>query len=102
MDQQKYTFISDPGHGWLLVPLAELVALGIADKISACSYIDKEGAWCALEEDCDVVKFLRAKCGDDGMRQWWKENVTNTSVNNDAIVRRWRSYPAMPKKGVVL
>lgn len=101
MDQQKYTFISDPGHGWLLVPLAELVALGIANKITPYSYIDREGAWCALEEDCDVLKFLRAKCGDDGMRQWWQENVIRTSVNNDAIVRRWRSYPATKQEALL-
>ena len=36
----KYTFYEDPGHGWLAVPMEQLVKLGIADKISSCSYRD--------------------------------------------------------------
>ena len=54
-----YTFIEDPGHGWLRVPVWELHELGIANKVSHCSYIDGEDA--LLEEDCDAVLFIEAR-----------------------------------------
>ena len=55
----SYTFYTDPGHGWLEVPVSELVALGIADKISAYSY--RDGAMAYLEADCDLTRFAIAK-----------------------------------------
>lgn len=56
--QQKYElrFISDPGHGWLEVPMALLRDLGIDKKITNCSYIHKGMAY--LEEDCDYGTFV--------------------------------------------
>lgn len=52
------TFISDPGHGWLRVPLADIAALGIAGEISPYSFID--GRFAYLEEDCDYGRFIAA------------------------------------------
>jgi hypothetical protein len=49
-----YQFISDPGHGWLRVPLAEIAG----ETYSAYSYQDAEFAY--LEEDCDAGKFMKA------------------------------------------
>ena len=60
---KPYIFYNDPGHGWLQVPVSELVQLGIADKISGYSYLHKDKAY--LEEDCDAAVFLRAKFGQD-------------------------------------
>jgi hypothetical protein len=61
----KYTFHTDPGHGWLEVPQAELERLGILDKISHYSYQSRFAAinapFCYLEEDCDAAIFHRAK-----------------------------------------
>lgn len=57
----KYTFYEDPGHGWLEVPMADLIEAGVADKISRCSYRDGDKAY--LEEDCDMATFLQAKAG---------------------------------------
>jgi hypothetical protein len=54
-----YKFISDPGHSWLEVPLTELHALGIANKISSYSY--QTGDLVYLEEDCDAAIFAQAK-----------------------------------------
>jgi len=51
-------WITDSGHGWLKVPLSKVKELGIADKISACSYMDRTYAY--LEEDCDAHLFLEA------------------------------------------
>ena len=57
--QTSYVFHSDPGHGWLQVPLAELDALGIAEQISRYSYRKGDSAF--LEEDCDLSVFMQAK-----------------------------------------
>lgn len=55
---RKYTFISDPGHGWLSVPFVDLVALNIQTKISAYSYVRENSVY--LEEDLDYSTFLNA------------------------------------------
>ena len=51
-------FYSDAGHGWLKVKKSELRELGIADKISRCSYMRDE--WAYLEEDCDAYCYFKA------------------------------------------
>lgn len=51
----QYTFISDPGHGWLKVPLADLPT---GFEPSFYSFKDKHYAY--LEEDCDAGAFLKA------------------------------------------
>ena len=55
----KYHFYNDPGHGWLKVQRAELVELGLTDRITSCSY--QRGAYVYLEEDCDFRTFWLAK-----------------------------------------
>jgi hypothetical protein len=57
---KTYRFIHDPGHGWLEIPTAELVNLGIAGKISRFSYQSRDRRMAYLEEDCDVAHFDRA------------------------------------------
>jgi len=52
------TFHEDPGHGWLEVPFIELVHLGVAGKISTCSYMKNGKAY--LEEDMDAGIYLDA------------------------------------------
>lgn len=54
----KFRFISDPGHGWLEVPLSFVRSMGLADKISAYSYVRGNTAY--LEEDCDAYLMLKA------------------------------------------
>ena len=60
------TFVSDPGHGWLRVPLVDIAALEIESDISACSFIDtrieprRSGGFAYLEEDCDCAVFVQA------------------------------------------
>jgi len=56
----SYRFITDPGHGWLEVPLSDLVDLGIAQDISKYSYLSVNGI-AYLEEDCDAPRFNDAK-----------------------------------------
>ena len=98
----KYTFYDDPGHGWLEVPMTELVEMEIADKISTCSY--RGGDYAYLEEDYDMTTFLRAKLhfsntpgGWKNAQDWWtdnvKENDTATRTHAPEIfIRKLASY----------
>ena len=52
----RLNFYSDPGHGWLAVPLPLLARLGLLDQISHYSYM--RGMLAHLEEDCDASLFL--------------------------------------------
>jgi len=52
-------FITDPGHGWLLVTTGQLAEVDLTpDAFSAYSY--RKGDVLALEEDCDMAVFLKA------------------------------------------
>jgi hypothetical protein len=52
-----FDYITDPGHGWVKVPVRALVELGVAHRISECSYRKGDNAY--LEEDCDAPTFFR-------------------------------------------
>jgi hypothetical protein len=54
----KLSFYSDPGHGWLAVPLELLDRLQLLDRVSHYSYL--RGRLAHLEEDCDASLFLAA------------------------------------------
>lgn len=56
----KLNFHSDPGHGWLAVPTAEVERVGLAGKISGYSYRSESGTTLYLEEDCDAPAYLDA------------------------------------------
>jgi hypothetical protein len=62
IDSESVFWISDPGHGWLAVPVSEVKRLGIAARISGYSYIgsDRKGlaGYALLEEDCDASVYL--------------------------------------------
>lgn len=51
-------FVSTPGHGYLVAAKGMLRMLGIADKVSNCSY-ERNGS-VYLEEDCDAPLFIAA------------------------------------------
>lgn len=72
-----YRLISDPGHAWLEVPVAEIKDLGIAGNISGCSYV--RGSMAYLEEDCDLGVFVDAWEARAGVRliavQVYQENT---------------------------
>ena len=54
---QTYTMHTDPGHGWLQVPITEVQRLGL--DVSPYSY--RRGALAYLEEDYDFSLWLNAK-----------------------------------------
>lgn len=62
-----FTFLSDPGHGWLQVDWTHLKDVGLnPTDFSTCSYRKRNTFY--LEEDCDAYKFItawKAKHGQD-------------------------------------
>jgi hypothetical protein len=55
---KTFNYYSDPGHGWLKVPLSLLDQLGITNKITRYSHTRKGFAY--LEEDQDASTFMEA------------------------------------------
>ena len=60
LEQKKVFWVTDPGHGWLAVPLTEIDRLGI--KPSGYSYVGSGwhgyDGYALLEEDCDAALYL--------------------------------------------
>jgi len=76
----KYTFHTDPGHGWLEVTRAELIELGITNQISQYSY--QKGKLVFLEEDCDTARFLNAKSEIGQTFSFREVHLENTPIRN--------------------
>lgn len=85
----KYRFHSDPGHGWLEVPIAELSRLSIAEAISPYSYV--RGSVAFLEEDVDYSTFVMAYKAKHGAAP---DTIDVNYPNDDAPLRNYRGYPA--------
>lgn len=100
----KYQMVNDPGHGWLRVPEAELIALGIAGEITFYSYMTRDRhVW--LEEDCDLSTFLDAKLKLEKLpngrltdessaraSKWFEENVESVHINGDSPIRHLKPF----------
>ena len=78
-------YYTDPGHGWLRVPLKTLTKLGIADKITSFSYKRTEYAY--LEEDQDMTTFLLAM-NEKGVEVTRK----NRNTDRESRIRKYESY----------
>ena len=53
----QYNYHTDPGHGWIEVPISELRRL----KLKPSPYSYKKGQLAYLEEDCDASAWAHAK-----------------------------------------
>lgn len=62
-----YTYEQDSAHAWLGVPLAELIELGLAERISGYSYLDVRHNIVWLEEDKDMKLFILARAKEAGV-----------------------------------
>ncbi len=81
MPDKTFIFHTDPGHGWVEVPLTTIAKLGIAKDISSYSYTDGSNAY--LEEDCDAGLFVRAFEKANGARPELVEKYKeNTPIRN--------------------
>lgn len=79
---------NDPSHGWLGVPMRMLIASGVANEISTCSYRSAKTRVAYLEEDCDAPKFLRAI----GMSFEQAAGIPATTYDGQCFIRWLNSY----------
>jgi len=89
--RKRFSFISDPSHGWLIVTPAELRTVGITeDDITPYSYRNAAGELIALEEDCDAHTFLRK----------WEAMIGQPAEIEDAVegLKHIRDWPSFGKK----
>tara|TARA_Y100000310_G_scaffold160012_1_gene159697 strand:+ start:315 stop:587 length:273 start_codon:yes stop_codon:yes gene_type:complete len=85
-----YKFFEDPGHGWLQVPIKEVVSLGIAEKVSGYSYRYQDQAY--LEEDCDYALFYDAYKKEFGV----KPEYETIEVSYDTPIRQFERWTYKP------
>lgn len=81
----QYTYHTDPGHGWVEVPLAEINRLKLTPSLY--SYI--RGAFAYLEEDCDLSAWAHAKRAADEPYQ-----LVTRNVNHDHPIRNYKRFGA--------
>jgi hypothetical protein len=87
LEPRTFTYLQDPGHGWLIVSRGDLTEAGLSPAdFSSCSYV--RGDTLALEEDCDMPRFLK-RLDERGIPYRLREQHTN----GDAYVRHWASNP---------
>lgn len=80
----KITYLQDPGHGWLLVPSADLQKVGMSGRdFTTFSYRSKDGVY-ALEEDCDASRYL-----DRLKERGVAFELVSKHVNHSAPCRNW-------------
>jgi hypothetical protein len=85
LEPRTFTYLQDPGHGWLIVGRGDLAEAGLSPAdFSPCSYV--RGDTLALEEDCDMPRFLK-RLDELGIPYRLCEQHTNT----EGHVRRWAS-----------
>ena len=85
MKTQKLIFHCDPSHGWLEVPRADAIALGIADKISRFSHVGGHSLY--LEEDRDASLYL-----DAAKAAGYTLNIVERYTNDDSPIRNFDQY----------
>ncbi len=80
----ELAYITDPGHGWLLVTVDQAAALNLHPS-DFSSYSYRMGDVLALEEDCDMALFL------DAYEAHFKEVplIRANHVDHDAPIRDW-------------
>jgi hypothetical protein len=83
LEPRTFTYLQDPGHGWLIVSRGDLADAGLSPAdFSSCSYV--RGDTFALEEDCDMPRFLK-RLDERGIPYRLREQRTGA----EAHVRRW-------------
>ncbi|HEY1244678.1 MAG TPA: hypothetical protein VGF29_07580 [Hyphomicrobiaceae bacterium] len=83
LEPRTFTYLMDPGHGWLIVSRGDLAEAGLSPAdFSSCSYV--RGDTFALEEDCDMPRFLK-RLDERGIPYRLGEQHTGA----EAHVRRW-------------
>lgn len=82
---RRFSYLQDPGHGWLLVTRQDLAAFGMSPgDFTPYSYVSGERL--ALEEDLDMGRFLQ-KLEQLGVPY----ELDHQHINQSAYVRNWMS-----------
>jgi hypothetical protein len=85
----KLTYISDPGHGWIRVPVSLIFDLGIENQISNYSFVSpSKKRWAYLEEDKDA-QILISELQKQGIRYYVKFPLSSSTNKYSPI----RNYP---------
>lgn len=90
----KILLIEDPGHGWAPVPVAKLIELGIAHKVSGYSYLDRLGGFAYLEEDCDLGLYVQALEAKGESIEW----TVHHDDSDECFVRKLNRYSLKPEQ----
>lgn len=87
--KRKFTFFTDPSHGWLKVKITDLPRIGLrTDDFTPFSYQYGDNLY--LEEDCDATTFID---------KWSKTfGSCDYSIRNTNRQSRIRSYPHLHSK----
>lgn len=76
------TFHTDPGHGWLEVPISDLADVGLAiGDFSGYSYLCSRAVY--LEKDCDAGFFMRTYEAKYGKRPDYTERYSDPCFVRD-------------------
>lgn len=84
-ENMKFPFYTDPGHGWLKVPISLLRELGIESRITRYSY--RRGDHAYLEEDCDAMTFIKAM-----EARGRKVEFDEHSSNRESVIRGYEPW----------
>jgi len=82
------TFISTAGHGYLKVTINQLKkAMLKGFKPTSFSFYNKTNA--LLEEDCDLVNFLKSYFGEEKYKEEWKKikDIYQNDINRTSYKR---------------
>lgn len=91
-EELNLKWYSDPGHGWLAVPVELLRDLDILKDISAHSYLDAGRETAYLEEDQDAWLFTTAMEKAGRMtREEIRTLPEEVEPKNDSFVRSMQS-----------
>jgi hypothetical protein len=82
----EFAYITDPGHGWLLVTVDQARDVGLEpDAFTTFSY--RQGDVLALEEDMDMGVFIQAYRA----KHQGEPLIRAKHLDQDAWIRAWRS-----------
>lgn len=83
----------DPAHSWLAVPRDLIARLGLAERVSSCSYADDFNVY--LEEDDDMPLFEKAAVSS--AIDYFVEELHSNELS---VVRTMRRYRAPSNRNV--
>ena len=87
---RSYTYHQDPSHGWLEVPLTDLLVCGLHPwDFSEYSYYRNTDRTFFLEEDCDMTRFYKTF----HMVHGYYPELKDKFYSGDCVVRCYAHNP---------